>query len=96
MAVFCGIDIQNILGDPQQTAYQTAVQKESSLQRVNVVLRNRDAAFERLGDLHKDNLQMFYPLKLVRELVPLDDKGNAKKEIKPTFPKIELENESFK
>jgi hypothetical protein len=37
--------------------------KRISLQRVNVVLKNRDEAFERLANLHKDNLQMFYPLK---------------------------------
>lgn len=96
IAIYTGIDIQNILGDPQQTAYQTAVQKESSLQRVNVVLKNRDAAFEKLADLHKDNLQMFYPLKLVRQLVPLDDNDDPKEEIEPEYPKIELENEEYK
>jgi len=73
VAIFCGIDIMNIIWEPQQTAYQTAVQKESSLQRVNVVLKNRDEAFEELANQHKDNLQMFYPLKLVRKLVNIDD-----------------------
>ncbi len=96
IAIFCGIDIQNILGDPQQTAYQTAVQKESSLQRINVVFANRDNAFERLANLHKDNIQMFYPIKLVRELVPLDKDDKPTEEIKPTFPKIQIEGEEYK
>lgn len=61
------------------------------LQRVNVVLKNRDMAFERLADLHKNNLQMFYPIKLVRELVPIDDEGNAKVEVAAKYPTIELE-----
>lgn len=96
VAIFCGIDIQNILGDPQQTAYQTAVQKESSLKRINVVFTNRDYAFERLGNLHKDNIQMFYPMKLVRQLVELDDDDKPKEEVKPTYPKIQIEWEEYK
>ena len=81
LAVFVGLDIMNILWDAQQTAYQTAVQKESSLQRVNVVLRNRDEAFERLADQHKNNLQQFYPLKMVRELIDIDDEDNEIEEV---------------
>lgn len=90
IAIFVGIDIQNILGEPQQTAYQTAVQKESSLQRLNVVFRNRDTAFERLANLHKDNLQMFYPLKLVREMVSIKDDGTPTETIEATYPQIEI------
>jgi len=63
---------------------------------VNVVLKNRDMAFERLANLHKDNLQMFYPLKLVRELVPLDENEKPTKDVAPTYPKIELSKEEYK
>ena len=90
VAIYCWLDIQNILWEPQQTAYQTAVQKESSLQRVNVVLKNRDLAFERLANLHKDNLQMFYPLKLVRKLVKVDDDNNKMEDVESEYPTIEI------
>jgi len=90
VAVFTGIDIMNILWEAQQTAYQTAVQKESSLQRVNVVLKNRDEAFENLANQHKDNLQMFYPIKMVRELVEIDDDNEPIEEKEATYPVIEV------
>lgn len=90
IAIFVWIDIQNILWEPQQTAYQTAVQKESSLQRLNVVFKCRDYAFERLAKLHKDNLQMFYPLKLVREMVKLDSKDNMIEKPEAKLPTIEV------
>ena len=90
IAIFCGIDIMNILWEPQQTAYQTAVQKESSLSRVNVVLKNRDVAFERLANLHKNNLQMFYPLKIVRQLVKIDKNNKPLEQAEPTYPQIEM------
>ncbi len=90
VAIYGWLDIQNILWDPQQTAYQTAVQKESSLQRINVVLKNRDSAFERLANLHKDNLQMFYPLKLVRKLVEVDEKNEPIEEVETEYPTIEV------
>lgn len=90
IAIYTGIDIRNIMGNPQQTAYQTAVQKESSLQRVNVVLTNRDSAFVRLGNLHKDNLQLFFPIKLVRELIEVDNDNKPKEDIAPTYPTIPL------
>lgn len=61
IAVFVGIDIQNILGEPQQTAYQTEVQREASQKRINVWLKNRDLAFERYANLMKDLLQMHAP-----------------------------------
>lgn len=90
IAIFVGIDIQNILGEPQQTAYQTAVQKESSLQRLNVVFRNRDSAFERLANLHKDNLQLFYPLKLVRKMVAIDKNDKPIEEVEKEYPQIQI------
>lgn len=103
VAIFVWLDIMNILWEAQQTAYQTAVQKESSLQRVNVVLKNRDTAFERLANQMRDNYQMFYPLKLVREMVEID-KDNKPIKIKweesaeASYPKIEipkLKNKQF-
>lgn len=90
VAIFVWIDIQNLLWEPQQTAYQTAVQKESSLQRLNAVFNNRDTAFERLANLHKDNIQMFYPLKLVRELTKIDKDDKPMEEMEKTYPTIEV------
>ena len=63
MAIFVGIDIKNILGNPQQTAYQTNVQVEASQKRINVRLTNRDLAFERMANLHMENLVKFFPRK---------------------------------
>lgn len=96
VAIFVWIDIMNILWEPQQTAYQTAVQKESSLQRVNVVLKNRDMALERFANLHKDNLQMFFPLKLVRELVKINEDNEPIEEVDATYPIIETEKIKWK
>jgi len=70
IAIYVGIDIQNIIGDAQQTAFQTEVQREASQKRVNVWLMNRDLAFERFANLHKDNLQRFFPLKDAKGLYP--------------------------
>lgn len=94
IAIYSGIDVRNILGFPSQTAYQTAIQKESSLQRINVILDNRDVAYQRVADLHKDNLQMFFPLKIVRKLVPLKEDGETEEveegeeEVSAEYPKI--------
>lgn len=76
IAVYVGIDIQNIIWTPQQTAFQTNVQHEASQKRVNVWLTNRDLAYERFADLHKDNLQRFFP----------------KKDAEGLYPKIQMEN----
>lgn len=70
IAIFCGIDIQNIVGEPQQTAFQTDVQREASQSRINVWLRNRDLAMERFACLHKDNLQIYFPRKDADGLYP--------------------------
>lgn len=80
IAMFVGIDIQNILGAATQTAYQTNVQVEASQKRVNVRLTNRDLAFERLANLHKDNLQHFFPRKTAEGV----------------YPKIAIEDEEYK
>ena len=80
IAMFVGIDIQNILWDAQQTAFQTEVQREASQKRINVWLTNRDLAYERFADLYKDLLQTYFPLKDAKWL----------------FPKIMIEWEEYK
>jgi hypothetical protein len=80
IAITTGIDIKSMLSTPQQTAYQTNVQQESSQKRINVYLTNRDLAFERLANLHKDNLQRFFP----------------KKDADGIYPVIEIEDEELK
>lgn len=80
IAIYVGIDIQNIVGQPQQTAFQTEVQREASQKRVNVWLRNRDMAFERLANLHAENIQRYYAVK--------NDKGK--------YPQLEVEGREYK
>jgi len=70
IAMYIWIDVQNILGEPQQTAFQTEVQREASQKRVNVWLMNRDFAYERLADQYKDLLQTYFPLKTVEWIYP--------------------------
>lgn len=87
IAVYVGIDIQNIVWEPQQTAFQTEVQREASQKRVNTWLTNRDLAYERFADLYKDLLQKFFPRKTAEWLYPqieiewwrFDKKWNFKK-----------------
>lgn len=70
IAIYIGIDIQNIIGQPQQTAFQTEVQREASQKRVNVWLTNRDLANERFADLYKDLLQKYFPRKNAEWIYP--------------------------
>lgn len=70
IAIYVGIDIQNIIGGNNQTAFQTEVQREASQKRVNVWLENRDLAYERFADLYKDALQTFFPRKNAEGLYP--------------------------
>lgn len=70
IAIFIGIDIQNILWQPQQTAYQTEVQREAAQKRINVWLTNRDLAMERFANLYKDLLQTEYTKKDANWLYP--------------------------
>ena len=70
IAMYMGIDVQNILWEPQQTAFQTEVQREASQKRVNIWLMNRDFAYERLADLYKDLLQTYFPIKTVEWIYP--------------------------
>ena len=79
IAVFVGVDIQNIIGEPNQTAFQTNVQHEASQKRINVWLSNRDMCLERFADLHKDNLQRFF----------------AQKDADGMLPKIQIEGDKF-
>lgn len=88
IALYVWIDIQNLLGDANQTAYQTEVQREASQKRINLWLTNRDLAYERIADLHKDNLKKFFPKKdaewLFKKIESEDEKydANSKKFIK--------------
>ena len=70
IAIYVGIDVQNIMGGNNQTAFQTEVQREASQKRVNVWLENRDLAYERFADLYKDALQIFFPRKNAEGLYP--------------------------
>jgi len=87
IAVYVWIDIQNIVWEPQQTAFQTEVQREASQKRVNTWLTNRDLAYERFADLFKDILQKYFPRKTAEWLYPqieiewwrFDKKGKFKK-----------------
>jgi len=78
IAIYVGIDIQNIMGQPQQTAFQTEVQREASQKRINVWFANRDMAYERLADLMKDLIIMFYPMKNEKEEYPTVETENEK------------------
>lgn len=69
VAMFLGLDPQSLLATPSGTAFEASIKQESSLKRVNVVLRNRDAAFGRAYRLYLSNLQQFYPLKLASRIV---------------------------
>jgi len=61
IAVYVGIDINNIIGSPNKTAFEVEVQVEASQKRINVWLTNRDLAYERLANLYKDLLQTYFP-----------------------------------
>jgi len=63
IAVYVGIDINNIVGSPNKTAFEVEVQVEASQKRVNLWLTNRDLALERFANLYKDLLQTYFPRK---------------------------------
>ena len=56
-----GNDINN-MNDGNITAFQTQVQQERSQKRTNVIMANRDIAYNRLADLHMENLIRYYNL----------------------------------
>ena len=95
IGMFVGIDIQNILWQANQTAFQTEVQREASQKRVNCWLTNRDLAYERFADLYKDALQTYFPRKDAEWLYPIietedevyEEKNNKKWEKKGKFRK---------
>ena len=63
ISIYIGIDVQNVMGEPDLTAYQTEVKRESSQKRMNVYLANRDMAYQRLAQLLKDQILLFFPQK---------------------------------
>jgi hypothetical protein len=100
IAIYVGLDIQNILWDSTQTAFQTNVQVEASQKRINVWLTNRDLAFERYANLMKDLYQTFFPRKTAEWVYPeiemdgeelvhdqMTDESGAISEPKPRFRK---------
>lgn len=68
IAIFVGIDISQIIGTPNGTAFETAQKLESSLKRVNVVLTNRDYAMSRVMKLHLANIMQFIPIAYAEEI----------------------------
>jgi len=90
IAMYVWIDIQNIIWQAQQTAFQTEVQREASQKRVNVWLVNRDMAYERFADLYKDLLQTYFPIRTAKWL--LDSNKNPVSE----YPKIQIEWEELR
>ena len=69
--MFVGIDIQNVMGEPDLTAYQTEVKRESSMKRMNVWLSNRDQAYHRLALLLKDQILTWFPQKDADGMYPV-------------------------
>jgi hypothetical protein len=62
IAMFLGIDISQIIGQPSSTAFETAQRVESTLKRINVVLKNRDYALQKVFKLHLANIMQFFPI----------------------------------
>jgi hypothetical protein len=101
VAMFLGLDPQSLLATPSGTAFEASIKQESSLKRVNVVLRNRDAAFSRAYRLYLSNLQQFYPLKLASRIVYGESKEGE--EAQPDFegsgdveaPTVPLKDKAF-
>ena len=59
------------MGEASRTATEIAVKQEQQAKLLKVILLNRDVAWKRIGKMYIDNIQQFYPVKLVRELVPV-------------------------
>lgn len=70
ISIYIGIDIQNVMGEPDLTAYQTEVKRESSQKRMNVWLKRRDDDNFRLAQLLKDQIMTFFPVKDANDLYP--------------------------
>jgi hypothetical protein len=95
VAVYGGLDVRNIQGAQDQTAYQTAVQKESSMQRMNNIILNRDEAYTRADKMDMQNIMQFYPRKMAREAFAIGSDGTPKEKVKMEYPKIELKDEAI-
>lgn len=74
IAIFVGIDISSIIGQPSSTAFETAQKVESSLKRVNVVLTNRDYALNKVFARHLANIMQFFPLSEAESIVEVSAK----------------------
>lgn len=94
IAVYVGIDISQIIWQPSSTAFQTAVQTESSLKRVNVVLVNRDYALQKVFTRHLSNLMQFFPMSSVEKILEIDSKWKVTKWEKQ-YPKILMNDKKY-
>ena len=88
--VFSWIDITALVWNSSKTAYQTAIQQELATKRVNNIIYQRDIALERWAEIHLWYLQQFFPLKLVRDLIPMNGDKLQTDWLQATFPTIPL------
>ena len=93
VAMFLGMDPQSLLSSSSSTATESAIKHESSLKRVNVVLRNRDVAFGRAYKLYLSNIQQFYPLKLAKRIVYGEDGEEQANDA--AYPTVPLKDKAF-
>lgn len=69
IAVYTGLDVRNIIGDTTPTKFQAELQRESSMKRVKVWLKNRDMSAERKSNIMTDLIQRYYWMDKPRRLV---------------------------
>lgn len=89
VAVYTGLDVRNIIGDNTPTKFQAELQRESSLKRCKVWLKNRDMAYERKSDILADLIQRYFWVDKQRRLVP------TLKNYKPETPEIEIDGKKY-
>ena len=94
VAIFVGIDPAAIIGEASSTAFETAVRTETSLERVNVALRNRDKSWKLVQRRHIANIMQFFPRKSAKELLEIQEDGTVD-EGKMELPSIKLEGENY-
>jgi hypothetical protein len=95
IAIYIGIDINWIIGQPSSTAFETAIRTESSLKRVNVVLSNRDYALQKVFKLHLANLMQFFPISEAERICEVSAKWEIQKPKEKTYPKIIMEGKKY-
>ena len=96
IAIFIGIDISQVVGTPNSTAFETAQKVESGLKRVNVVLTNRDYALQKVFTRHLANIMQFFPVAEAESIVEVDSKGKvSQKQTKKEYPKILLDGKKY-